>query len=348
MTDFEAIEGDYLETKQDHLFFDVKGIHHPLDRKICFIRFYPDPTGDRIKNGIKYKKIYNIAERYEFLRKNYPKYLFYSEQWDLELQGVQNEDIQKIYTPRDYYRVLTKQSSLSRLEQSSLELCKLLISEGNLPETTIGISGSPMVGLNLEHSDIDLIIYGTEISKNFQDELASILRKNNFCREYTLSEYQTHYEWRVGGSDIPFDKFLFCEKRKLHQGMYKGFEFFIRYLKSPKDWKGSYYDYKYENLGRIKLKAKIIDSQDSLFTPCTYIIKPLKIQIIECKMKAIDLNEIREVASYRGRFCEHAQDGEQVLIKGKLEKVNYKNDPPYFRVLLQDQVLDKMIVIDKV
>ncbi|MHA1723804.1 MAG: hypothetical protein ACTSYC_01490 [Promethearchaeota archaeon] len=342
----EGIEGDYIETKKDHLFFDVKGILHPSDRKICFIRFYPDPAGNRIKNGLRYKKIYDLKKRFEFLNKNYPQYLFYSQQWDVELQGVKNEDIKKIYTPREYLKSLTHRSNLTRLEKCSLELCSLFISEGNLPEHTIGISGSPMVGLYKDDSDIDLIIYGTEISKQFQEYLPSIFEDNNFCRKYTLSEYQTHYEWRVGGSDIPFDMFLFTEQRKLHQGMYKGFEFFIRYIKSPKDWCGSYDDYKFKNLGRISLKAKIINSDDSIFTPCSYQIEPQKILHVDIKDKEIMMKEIKEISSFRGRFCEQAKAGENVLVEGKLEKVYFQDKLSYYRILLQDQVLDKMIVLN--
>ena len=55
-----GIEGDYLLTKNSRLYFDVKGIHHPDDRKISFIRFYPSKEGDRIKNCKMYKKIYAL------------------------------------------------------------------------------------------------------------------------------------------------------------------------------------------------------------------------------------------------------------------------------------------------
>ena len=74
---------------------------------------------------------------------------------------------------------------------------------------------------------------------------------------YNLEEYKTHYKWRVGGSDISFVDFLKSEKRKLHQGKFQGTDFFIRYIKSPEDWNGTYYDYKFKNLGWIKIKAKI-------------------------------------------------------------------------------------------
>ena len=67
MDHLKGIEGDYLETKEDHLFFDIKGVHHPKDAKICFIRFHPDPNGDREINGMKYKKIYDLAERFAYL-----------------------------------------------------------------------------------------------------------------------------------------------------------------------------------------------------------------------------------------------------------------------------------------
>jgi len=59
----KGIEGDYLETKENCLFFDIKGYHHPQDRKICFLRFFPDQNGDRTKEGKKYKKIYSLDER---------------------------------------------------------------------------------------------------------------------------------------------------------------------------------------------------------------------------------------------------------------------------------------------
>ena len=60
----KGIEGDYIETKNDGLIFDVKGLLHPKDRKICFLRFYPSPEGDRVRYGKHYKKIYDLKKRY--------------------------------------------------------------------------------------------------------------------------------------------------------------------------------------------------------------------------------------------------------------------------------------------
>jgi len=341
----EGIEGDYLETKENQLFFDIKGYHHPHDRKICFLRFFPDPNGERIKEGKRFKKIYSLDERYLKIREEYPQFLFFSNELDIELQGVENKDIKKIYTPREFYTALNMRSDLSKIEHHSKSLCELLITDGSVSEDAIGISGSPMIGLSKDDSDIDIIIYGTNVSLELQDKLKTILFTPNYCRGYILSEFKTHYNWRAGGSGVSFENFLRSEKRKLHQGKFHGIDFFIRYIKSPGDWNGSFYDYKFKNLGRIKIKAKIIDSTNSIFTPCSYKIDVLK--VIETKIigNNISLNNLSEISSFRGRFCEQAIKGESVLVEGKLEEVRFKGSITHLRILLTHQIHDKMIVI---
>ena len=161
---------------------------------------------------------------------------------------------------------------------------------------------------------------------------------------YDLEEYRSHYNWRFGGSDITFNDFLRSERRKLHQGKFKNIDFFIRYIKSPEDWKGTYYDYQYNNYGEISIKAKVFDSKNSIFTPCSYKVKGIKLLKNNINLQEKELHLITEVNSYRGRYCEQAIQGEEVLIEGKLERVDYKGDN-YFRILLTDQINDKMIVL---
>ncbi|MFX0080397.1 MAG: nucleotidyltransferase domain-containing protein [Candidatus Hodarchaeota archaeon] len=340
----KGIEGDYIETKEDNLFFDIKGLLHPNDRKICFLRFYPHPEGDRIKKGVKFKKVYELEERYSLLRTKYPKYLFSSEELNLELQGVKIQDIKKIYTPRDCLKSLEKKEKLSNTEQYSKSLCELFIDKGGISQDLIGITGSVMVGLNKEDSDIDIIIYGTKNSYRFQEKLKLLLEESNKLRMYDMDEYKSHYNWRVGGSGVSFEEFVQSEQRKLHQGKFHGSHYFIRYIKGPKDWEGNYYDFKYSNFGRIKVKALITDSKDSIFTPCSYKINNIKILEKNLTSNEINFNDILEINSFRARFCEQAKEGETVIVEGKLEKVNYKNKSEYYRILLTDQIKDKMLI----
>ena len=71
-------------------------------------------------------------------------------------------------------------------------------------------------------------------------------------------------------------------------------------------------------------------------------MKILDSQLISNK---IDVKDIYEINSFRGRFCEHAKECETVLVEGKLEKVNFQDKEEYFRILLTDQINDKMIIL---
>ena len=226
-----GIEGDYLETRRNNLYFDIKGIHHPKDRKICYIRFYPDSEGDRLKESIKFRKVYSIEDRFSFLREKYPEYIFFSKNLNLEVQSVRNGDIKKIYTPLEYFEEINQKTELTNLEDLSKNLCKLFIQKGSIPEDSIGISGSPMVGLNKIDSDIDIIIYGTYNSHQFQEKLKEIFTFSRDIRQYNQKEYKDHYNWRFGGSSMEYKDFLRSESRKLHQGKFHNREFFIRYIK---------------------------------------------------------------------------------------------------------------------
>lgn len=42
----KAREGDIIETKEG-IFFDVKGVIHPPEKVVAFIRFIPNIEGDR-------------------------------------------------------------------------------------------------------------------------------------------------------------------------------------------------------------------------------------------------------------------------------------------------------------
>ena len=46
-----AREGDLIEI-QDNVIFDVKGLVHPPNRVVAFIRYVPDPNGNRQRNRI--------------------------------------------------------------------------------------------------------------------------------------------------------------------------------------------------------------------------------------------------------------------------------------------------------
>ncbi|KYH39438.1 MAG: DNA polymerase subunit beta, partial [Candidatus Bathyarchaeota archaeon B26-1] len=63
----KAREGDFIETLEG-LIFDVKGLVHPRERVVAYLRYLEDPSGDRVRAGKRYVKVYSLERREAILR----------------------------------------------------------------------------------------------------------------------------------------------------------------------------------------------------------------------------------------------------------------------------------------
>ena len=98
----QAREGELIENK-DGIIFDVKGLIHPTNKIIAFPRFIPTTKGNRTRKKLSYNKIYNLKERFEFLKKNFPKLIIYDSIFDETLCEVPIKNIIKHYHHRKNY-----------------------------------------------------------------------------------------------------------------------------------------------------------------------------------------------------------------------------------------------------
>src|SRR5512145_2772289 len=91
-----AAEGYYLETGEG-LFFAVKGLAHPPDRWIAVLRYIPDAEkGERLKNGVLYRRMYHFDEQEQWLQATYPQYLAFDPSFNAMLQSVPRTSVQRI------------------------------------------------------------------------------------------------------------------------------------------------------------------------------------------------------------------------------------------------------------
>ena len=332
-------EGDFIETKEK-LIFDVKGLVHPPRKVIAFVRYIPDPKGDREKFGLKYKKIYELSERYEFLRKEYPQYLVYDNVFNEYLCEASFERIAFHYKPHEKVLELQKRSNLEDVERRSIEFVNFLSGSAEVPISNIGISGSILVGLFSKISDIDIIIYGINNCIAVYDGLKRLLNEGRSIKPYDPDFLSKLHEIRHKDTGVSLRDYVFNERRKSFQGFFKGRDFFVRYVKDWNDINEKYGETIYKTVGYSKIKAVVIDDSDAIFTPCTYSLD--NVEVIEGE----EYTPIREVASFRGRFCEQAKTGEKILAQGKLERVEGKG-MSYYRLLLGNSVRDFMITINR-
>ncbi|MEM2103564.1 MAG: hypothetical protein QW717_01570 [Candidatus Bathyarchaeia archaeon] len=332
-------EGDFIETGQG-LIFDVKGLVHPPDSIIAFIRYYPSQTGKREREGLFYDKVYSLSRRYQWLKKNFPKYLVYDQVLDDVLCEVPIRDVKRHYMPVEVLRRIRKAESLDYLECTVLKMARLLKSSASISWNAIGVSGSIMVGLHTLNSDIDLVVYG---SGNCRKVYATIedLFKDCACslKPYGLDDLKRLFDFRSRDTLMTFEDFVKVESRKFLQGKFMGKDYFIRFVKNWEEIDEKYGDIRYRNCGYARIEATVVDDADAIFTPCIYRIEDVNI------VEGPEFKPIKEIASFRGRFCEQARKGERVAAQGKIEHViNCKKHSEYFRLLIGNKPSDYMII----
>jgi predicted nucleotidyltransferase len=332
-------EGDLLETT-NNIIFDVKGLIHPPNRVVAFIRYVPEADGNREKNGIRYSKYYELSIRYDILKRKYPQYLVKDKVFNTLLCEVPEKDIKLHYQPALGLQILRNKNNLDETEMSVLRFTEILKVNTGVPWDKLGISGSILVNLHESSSDIDLIVYGSKTGCKVAKTMGQMLEnKETPFEAYNLDGLKELFDFRSKDTNVSFEDFVRTDSRKVSHGKFAGKHFFIRFVKDVNEINEQYGDIIYKPEGNAKIKATVADDSEALFTPCTY--KLVNVKIIEGKK----FESIEEIVSFRGRFCEQAKSGETVIVEGKVERVQQQGKNDRFRLLLGSNPSDHMILV---
>ncbi len=334
-----AREGDLIKTG-NHVIFDVKGLVHPPDRLIAFPRYIPSVRGTRQGEEDLYGKIYSFSERFKFLERNMPDLIVHDAVFDETLCEVPVATVVERYDPVEKLTLLRTSKRLGGLERKSVQLAEELKEASGIPWRAIGISGSVLVGLYNSKSDIDPVVYGVGNCLRAYEALENLLKDNaSGFKPYNRGELQALFDFRSKDTIMRFEDFARVEQRKAFQGMFKGTDYFIRFVKEWSQVNEQYGDICYKNAGYLKITATISDDSEALFTPCNYAIENVTVA------EGGKLSPIKEIASFRGRFCKQAAFGEAITAQGKAELVTDKRSSnEYYRLILGNKPEDYMVL----
>ena len=334
----KAREGDLLETFGS-IIFDVKGLVHPPDRAVAFIRYVPDPNGNRERDGKRYSKYYSLSKRYELLKQEYPQYLVNDPVFNTLLCEVPLEEVKQHYLPVQGLEQLRSRTCLDEPETAALRFMEILKENSGVEWRKFGVSGSILVKLHEPMSDIDLVVYGSETGYKVAETMKEIFEdKNSPIKSYDLDGLRELFDFRSKDTNMSFEDFVRTDSRKVSHGKFMNKHFFIRFVKNLNEISEQYGDIIYKPEGSIRIKATVADDSEALFTPCSYEIVDAKI------LDGSKVEHIEEIVSFRGRFCEHARIGETVIAEGKLERVHQEGKSDHFRLLLGSKPSDYMIL----
>jgi hypothetical protein len=314
------IEGDYLETVEG-LFFAVKGFRHPQGRVIAYLRYVPDPEGERLHRGKRYRRVYDIEDTTELLEAKYPHYIGKIGYLGQSLQVVPVEKIKQVYDPHITLKAMMENPRTS-LEEAAKGFVLALVTESKVPMKRLGISGSLMTGFATKESDIDLIVYGEREGRKIYEALSALRNRAGGFRTYHKDEVEKVVKPRWGDTGLDPQKFFDIEARKVLHGFFFQTEYFVRLVRGPWETESSS-----KPVHKTRCRGIVSEDKDSIFTPCRYRLRELT--FIDPKSS----EDVSELLSFRGKFTEQAKKDDFVEFRGTVEEYILNNEKHY-RVIL--------------
>lgn len=311
-------EGDYIRTV-DGLFFAVKGGRHSDDLVVAILRYIPDEEGDRILDGKRYRRVYDIDQTTQYLRENHREYLNHIDWLGLELQSLPTARIAEIYKPSTRLIQIIANPS-SKLEQQITRFVETLFLESGVDISFFGISGSILIGLETSDSDIDLNVYGELEGRKVYNALRKIRVEQDWVSGYDENSIEPVLVSRWGDTGLDLERLRSVECDKVLHGLIDGVDYFIRLLAEEDESNST-------PISTVTISARVTNSSHCIYTPCIYRIEEV---VMENGSQQINVSELK---SYRGKFTEQVKQGDRIRARGTLEKVNTDVDSFYRLVL---------------
>lgn len=328
------IEGFFYRLKDKNIFY-AKGITHPPGYVVSFPKYVVDLSGDRISSdGIRYSKLATLSDEYRYVLSRYGKYIRFDKFFCREVVLIPLNDIEHVYNPiekaEEFLDVIPKDAVLRDVKDMVYDI---VTSTG---VKDIGVSGSVLIDLYRDDSDIDIVVYGLQNGRKVYEYLLEAIAKDRRYGRYTRENVLQLYKRRAAETPITLEQLVEQESRRVLEGFFKNREYFVRLVKYP--WEElTYGSYECVKLGKALLKMRIIDARESICIPYRY-----KVEVIEyiSGVKA----EVSEIYSLRGRFAEVAKEDEVIIAYGTVEHIKQMNGNAYYRLYLGDEN-DYLIII---
>lgn len=319
---------DFVYTTDD-LFFATTNYLHPKDRILSFLRYIPDPEGERSIRSRRYSKV-DSKQAYEFLNEEYPEYLFKSGKTGIQMMGVPHNKVSNILRPNERLKEILNIESPDELLSKVIVVADTFHNHAKIPYDKMGVSGSILPGLyDPEQSDIDFVIYGLKNHRKAVEIFAELKKNDTFPLKGIDDKFWMKlYKKRIKDASLSYDEFKWYESRKNNRGVVHGTLFDILATKDWDEIKGTYGDTTYERLETAKIECIVSDAIGAFDNPAVYKIEDLKI------LEGPDL-PITEVASFTHTYSGQAREGERIIAQGAVEKVvNQKTGEIKYRLMV--------------
>jgi len=275
---------DFIQTAEG-LVFAVVDNRLEQGKVLCFLRYKQQAS--------TWIKLATDAAN-QLLKKNYPHYLFYSEEKSAHLHAVSVEDITRHYQPKSCLQAILSLEKPDIIQRDLISLCGLFVEQG-IQCSELGITGSLIIGAQKQSSDIDLLVYDRVLFHQLRAFIKQLIIDDAL---QALDEQAWCDSYQRRSCDLSYDDYVWHEQRKLNKALINGRKFDLSLVVSESTQET------YQKQGKRTLQARVIDAQYAFDYPARFIIEH---------------KEIAEVVCFTATYTGQAELGEQIDVSGMLE-----------------------------
>ena len=278
---------DFIETSEGLIFAIVAhGMEH--GKALCFLRY--------VKDDADWKKV-STEPANAFLRQYHPDYLHYSPVLDAHLHAVAIDRVVKHHQPKQRLQHIMQENQLDAVERDLFQLCQLLQEHG-LDLTQTGVTGSLLVGVQKQQSDIDLVCYGRSVFHQCRAITRELIEQEKL-QELNDNDWQESYQRR--SCELSFAEYVWHERRKTNKAVINGRKFDLNFIDDslPSETTG------YQKQGAITVQCRVIDDTHAFDYPAEF---------------KIDHEHFDAVVSFTATYTGQAIKGETVEVSGVVEQ----------------------------
>ena len=296
---------DFIETAEGLCFAVVHpGTEHSDDQEkvLCFLRYIRRDS----KNGQWHKVSTEQANAY--LKTHHPKYLHYSAILDAQLHAVATDCIIQHHQPRQRLQQMLFSQQRDKVEHDLYDLC-LLFQQNGLGLAQAGVTGSILLGVQQQSSDIDLVFYGRETFHKARAITADLIGKQQLGG---LGEKDWQEAYARRSCTLTLEEYVWHERRKFNKALINRRKFDLNFVDEqiyPKS-------VSYHKLGDITVQCKITDAKYGFDYPALYSIDHENINTVVCFIATYTgQSSVGETVEISG-LLEQAEDGSKRIVVG--------------------------------
>ncbi|MCK4279329.1 MAG: hypothetical protein KAW94_02005 [Candidatus Thorarchaeota archaeon] len=291
----------------------------PYDRILSILKYLPDPNGRWQADNTRYRRLFRggVASAVEGMNQAPSEYLVRDPHFGATLLEVPRNHVTKYFSPERRLKEILSHETNDALEESARRMSEVLHDVLGIPFDRLGVTGSIAWNAhNTAFSDINMNIYGLEMSKRLQEGYDSVAEQNGHVRLREISEWKrtmSNILARIPSYLADDLRTLFRRKKELYYGeQYIG----VTPVLLPNEAPIKYGSESYESLRSkpITIEMDIQKDDYGIFMPAIY-------EGTSSPVAQIDGTRVTRIMVYDGSFRGLFREGDRVEVVGSLQKV---------------------------